>query len=91
MKLFLLIYVLFISTLASANSVAYITDQVDIPLRSEKTFDDNILRSLSSGTELEVIQATEDGWTQIRVDGITGWIISRYLTNIKPAKNKLTN
>lgn len=89
MKLFLLVYVLFISTIASANSVVYITDQVDIPLRSGKTFDDNILRSLSSGTELEVIQATEDGWTQIRVDGITGWIISRYLTNIKPAKFRL--
>jgi len=89
MKLFLFIYILFISVIASANSVVYITDQVDIPMRSEKTFDDNILSSLSSGTELEVVQATKDGWTQIRIDGVTGWIISRYLTNTKPAKTRL--
>lgn len=89
MKLIIFACLLLTSMLSTAKQLVYITDQVDIPMRSTKTFDDNILRSLSSGTELEVIQATEDGWTQIRVDGITGWIISRYLTNIKPAKFKL--
>ena len=89
MKLFLSIYILFVSATTFANSVVYITDQVDIPMRSEKTFSDNILRSLPSGSKLLIIKTTEDGWSQVKVDGITGWIISRYLTNIKPAKFKL--
>jgi TPR repeat protein len=72
-----------------AEQVVYVTDQVDIPLRSAKTFDDNILRSMSSGSELLVVHASDDGWTKVRVDGITGWIISRYLTNTKPAKVRL--
>ena len=62
----------------------YITDEVDIPIRSEKSFGDNIVRSLSSGSKLSVLQVTEDGWTKIRYKDATGWIISRYLTSKKP-------
>ena len=57
---------------------------VDIPVRSEKSFGDNIVRSLSSGSKLSVLQVTEDGWTKIRYKDATGWIISRYLTSKKP-------
>ncbi|MBC8494279.1 MAG: TIGR04211 family SH3 domain-containing protein [Candidatus Thioglobus sp.] len=77
------------STLASAQSFVYITDQVDIPMRSEKTFGDNIVRSLSSGSKLSILQATEDGWTQVKFEGSTGWIISRYLSNNPPARAQL--
>jgi len=77
------------STLASAQSFVYITDQVDIPMRADKTFDKNIVRSLSSGTKLSILQATEDGWTQVKFEDSTGWIISRYLSNNPPARVQL--
>jgi len=73
----------------SAQSFVYITDQVDIPMRAEKTFGDNIVRSLSSGSKLAILQATEDGWTQVKFEGSTGWIISRYLSNNPPARAQL--
>ncbi|MDC9726496.1 MAG: TIGR04211 family SH3 domain-containing protein [Candidatus Thioglobus sp.] len=85
----LTIALLLTSTLASAQSFVYITDQVDIPMRSEKTFGDNIVRSLSSGSKLSILQATEDGWTQVKFEGSTGWIISRYLSNNPPARAQL--
>jgi len=90
MKLKLLsITLLLVSSLVSAQSFVYITDQVDIPMRAEKTFGDNIVRSLSSGSKLAILQATEDGWTQVKFEGSTGWIISRYLSNNPPARAQL--
>ena len=77
------------SSLVSAQSFVYITDEVDIPMRSAKTFGDNIVRSLSSGSKLAILQATEDGWTQVNFEGTTGWIISRYLSNNPPARAQL--
>ncbi len=90
MKLkYLTIALLLISSLVSAQSFVYITDQVDIPMRSEKVFGDNIIRSLSSGSKLAILQATEDGWTQVTYENSTGWIISRYLSNNPPARAQL--
>jgi len=85
----LTISLLILSSLASAQSFVYITDQVDIPMRAEKTFGDNIVRSLSSGSKLSILQATEDGWTQVKFESSTGWIISRYLSNNPPARVRL--
>ena len=91
MKLFLFLCVLFASSLATANSIVYITDQVDIPMRSSNNIErdpSNLLRMLSSGTKLEVL-VTKNGWSKVKFKETTGWIISRYLTNKKPAKVKL--
>jgi len=85
----LTISLLILSSLVSAQSFVYITDQVDIPMRAEKTFGDNIVRSLSSGSKLSILQATEDGWTQVKFESSTGWIISRYLSNNPPARVRL--
>ncbi|HIL04287.1 MAG TPA: TIGR04211 family SH3 domain-containing protein [Candidatus Thioglobus autotrophicus] len=85
----LTISLLILSSLASAQSFVYITDQVDIPMRAEKTFDDNIVRSLPSGSKLAILQATEDGWTQVKFESSTGWNISSYLSNNPPARVRL--
>ena len=74
----------------SAESFVYITDQLDIPIRSEKSFDnENIIRFLSSGTEASILQSTEDGWAQIQVDDTIGWISSRYISIDPPAREEL--
>ena len=60
----------------SAESFVYITDQLDLPIRSDKAFGNNIIRLLPSGTELSLLQSTEDGWAQIQFDDTIGWIKS---------------
>ena len=50
----------FLATMVSADAIVYITDQVDIPIRSDKAFGDNIIRSLPSGTELSILQITDN-------------------------------
>ncbi len=74
---------------AQARTV-YITDEVDIPIRSEKTFEDNIIRSAPSGTQLQILQTDNDGWTKIQLEDTVGWVISRYISNNPPAREELS-
>ena len=85
----LLLTLILFGSLANARSFVYITDQVDIPMRKDKTFGDNIVRSLSSGSKLSILQATKDGWTQVKYENSIGWVISRYLSNNPPARAQL--
>jgi len=87
---FLSLGLIMITTMVSAESFVYITDQVEIPIRSESTTQgNNLIRTLPSGTKLSILQATEDGWTQVQYEDTTGWIISRYLSNSPPARQQL--
>jgi SH3 domain protein len=75
--------------MASAQSYVYVTDMVDIPMRSGNTTKEkNIVRYLPSGTKLEIL-STESGWTKVKFEKTTGWLISRYLTSNQPAQAQL--
>ena len=81
---------LIITTVVNAETFVYITDQVHIPIRSDKAFGDNIIRSLPSGTELSILQITDDNaWAQIKYDETVGWIIASYLSKDPPAREEL--
>ncbi|NYT52271.1 MAG: TIGR04211 family SH3 domain-containing protein [Candidatus Vesicomyosocius endoextente] len=89
---YLLLTPILFSTLISnvnAKSFVYITDQVDIPMREDKSFNNNIIRSFSSGEKLYILQTTKDGWTKVKHKESIGWVISRYLSNNPPAIVKL--
>ena len=73
----------------SAESLVYITDQLDIPIRADQNFGENIIRLLPSGTELSLLQSTEDGWAQVQFDDTIGWIKSFYISNEPPAREVL--
>ena len=89
-KFILLSLALMLLTLrVSAESYVYITDQLDLPIRSDKSFGNNIIRLLPSGTELSLLQSTEDGWAQIQFDDTIGWIKSFYLSPDPAAREKL--
>ena len=80
---------LIITFKVSAESFVYITDELDLPIRSDKNFGNNIIRLLPSGTELSLLQSTEDGWAQIQFDDTIGWIKSFYLSPDPSAREKL--
>ena len=87
----LLLIALFATSLlvnAEAPKYAYITDEVNIPMRSSRAFNNNVLKMLTTGDKLKVIRYF-DGWTQIQYGGQTGWVASRYLSVNEPAKNRL--
>ena len=87
----LLLIALFATSLsvnAEEPSHAYITDEVNIPMRSDRSFNNNLIKMLTTGDKLKVIRYF-DGWTQVQYGGQTGWIASRYLSKKEPAKNRL--
>jgi len=96
MKTLIIAILLMTNTVVYAHNVKphYITDTVDIPMRSSNKVErdpSNLLRMLPSDTKLQLL-STDSGWSQVEIDGITGadgWIISKYLSSTKPARVKL--
>jgi len=73
----------------SAESIVYITDEVDIPIRTNKSTKSEIIRLMPTGSELSILQSTEDGWTQIKMGDSFGWILTAFVSSSPPARDQL--
>ena len=65
----------------------WITDQFEITMRTGKSTKQSIVRMLSSGTRVELLELDrEAGYALVRTPGGTeGWVLSRYLLSEPPA------
>lgn len=80
--------------LASSQLLAetrYVTDQLEITLRSGQSTKHQILRMLPSGQAVEVLEDDEESqYTRIRTEqGNEGWVITRYLDSQPSARERL--
>ncbi len=70
---------------------AYVTDSFRISLRRGPSIENKILRFVSSGLPVEVLES-QDGWNRVQVqeeDGVLeGWVLSRYLVMRRPWKDQ---
>ena len=73
----------------SAESIVYITDEVDIPIRTNKSTKSEIIRLMPTGSELSILQSTEDGWTQIKMGDSFGWILTAFVSSSPPSRDQL--
>ena len=80
-------------TLTAQAETRYVTDELEIDLRSGTSLQHRILRMIPSGTELEILERDEaTGYTKVRTSsGVEGWILSRYLTTTPPARVRLAD
>lgn len=88
------ISVFFLILVASSAAFAesrYITDRLEVTMRSGESNQHKILRMLRSGAKLELLQTNEEsGYSHIRTaDGMQGWVITRYLENLPSARDRL--
>ena len=88
MPFFIFLAILCFSSNAFAETTAYVSDDFEITLRSDKGPGKKILKMLATGTKLEVIETDEDeGYAYVRTgSGVEGWVLSRYLINQPVAK-----
>ncbi len=89
-----LLIVICLSTLLSSYALAetrYVSDSLEITMRSGKSTSHGIIRMLRSGTRLTVLETDNDsGYSHVRTrDGKTGWVLSRFLMKGQAARNKL--
>lgn len=82
---------LLMASLAFAGPTRYVSDDLEITLRSGPTTQHRIVKMLNSGTPLEVLEVSEDqGWARVRTrDGQDGWVLNRYLLNVPAARDRL--
>jgi len=79
-------------SLAAVGDVNYISDELNVPLRSGPTTAHRIIhRGLPSGTQLTILAIDEEaGFTQVRTaGGMEGWVTSQYLIGEPIARDKL--
>lgn len=89
--LLLCISLLLLTNGVEAKNIRYVTDELEITLRSGKSTKHQILRMIQSGTPVEVIEVDEESkYSKVKTPtGAIGWVISRYLENIPSARDRL--
>jgi SH3 domain protein len=78
------------STVAHART-AYVTDSIEIPLRSGESERSKIVKMLPNGMQLNVLgESTENGYTWIQAsNGAEGFILTRYMSNEPSGRSQL--
>lgn len=86
----LLLLTLAVTTQALAET-RYVSDTLEITMRSGKGTSYGITRMLRSGTPVEVLEVDKKtGYTQVRTrSGKKGWVLSRFLMKAPAARDRL--
>ncbi len=88
MRIILLTLMLAVATAAAAET-NYVDDTLVITLRTGQGNAYQILRTLNSGTALEIL-GREDKYAHVRTpDGTEGWVLTQYLTPQPIARDRL--
>ncbi len=75
---------------AWAQSTMYVTDKLQVTVRSGPSVENKVVHVLNSGDRVEALSAVQDGWIKVRTEGDKeGWMISRYLQEEMPALIKI--
>jgi SH3 domain protein len=69
----------------------YVTDELEVTLRSGQSTRNAIVRMLRSGTAVEVMEeSAETGYARVRTaNGAEGWVLSRFLVTTPAARDRL--
>ena len=90
-NIYLLLSLVFILVGNAAAETRYVSDTLEITMRSGKGTSYGITRMLRSGTAVQVLEVDkETGYTRVRTDsGKDGWVLSRFLMNGRAARERL--
>jgi SH3 domain protein len=86
----LLVLPLLIPILSFAGATRYVSDELEITMRSGQGVKFGIRKMLTSGAKLEVLETDPAGYSKVRTDqGVDGWVLSRYLSNTPSARDRI--
>jgi len=78
--------------ISAAETSRYVSDELEITMRTGQGVKFGIRKMLSSGTKLDVIETDPAGYSKVRTNkGVTGWVLTRYLSNSPSARNQLAS
>ncbi len=77
------------SSIAVAEST-YVSDELEITLRTGPGLKNKITAMLRSGDALEILQENANGYIEVRTaNGKTGWVLKRFLMDSPSARSRL--
>jgi SH3 domain protein len=86
----LLLTTLCLPLLGQAQTTRYVSDKLEITMRSGQGIKFGIKKMLESGTRLEVLETDPTGYSKVRTaEGVEGWVLTRYLSNTPSARDQL--
>lgn len=90
-KISLFLSALILPILVQAQNIQYVSDQLIITMRTGQGSQYQILKTLPSGTRLEVLETNDEtGYAKVRIpDGLEGWVLNRFLSEEPIAREKL--
>ncbi len=93
MKQLFFIITLISAGFVQAETVRYVSDQLQVPMRTGQSDRHKILRFPKSGDALTVLETDEDtGYTFVRTqNGKEGWVLSKDLMNTPSARDRLAD
>ncbi len=75
---------------SALGQTRYVSDQLEVTLRTGPSTRNAIVRILTSGTELEVLETdAESGYSRVRVGAAEGWVLTRFLDSRPVARDRL--
>ena len=84
-----LLAALFISGPLLADT-RYVSDQLEVTLRTGPSTRNAIVRILTSGASVEVLESdSESGYSRVKVGETEGWVLTRFLDNQPVARARL--
>lgn len=70
----------------------FVSDELRITLRTGQGNQFEILKTLTSGMKLEILEETDTGYTRVRIpDGTEGWVRTQYLVDEPVAADRLAS
>ncbi|MBL1319877.1 MAG: TIGR04211 family SH3 domain-containing protein [Methylophaga sp.] len=93
MKILFSVLLITLQLLVSTSSFAatrYVSEELEITMRTGQGVKFGISRMLTSGTKLSVIENNKSsGYSKVRTQsGKTGWVLTRYLSNEPSSRNR---
>ena len=88
-SLFLIVLLMLFSPLGQAqDNQRWVSDEFEVTMRKGKSTRQSIVRMLSSGTRIELLDTDRDaGYSLVRTrSGVERWVLSRYLLKNPPAR-----
>jgi SH3 domain protein len=77
---------------AHAESTRYVSDRLELPVRTGKSVKHKILRIVPSGTPLTILQTDPAGYSRVRTpEGESGWVLTRFLMDTPSAGARLAD
>lgn len=93
---FLILLSLVVSAILASSPVfaetAYVSDELKIPMRTGATNGHRIIKFLSSGTALTLLETSEDGkYTHVEVGDKEGWVLTENLMDTPSGRDRLVD